>query len=127
MFLGGVWHGANWTFAFWGLCHGIYLIINHLWRKLKINIPNLFSHILTLFCVVIAFAIFRAPNIAAALEVLKGLFGYNGIVLPESYEDKLAFLKGYGIVFKTYIFRTSILMIYFDCCRIVPSHFDIAQ
>lgn len=101
MFLGGVWHGANWTFVIWGLCHGLFLVINHLWRKLNVNIPNLFSHILTLFCVVVAFAIFRSPNLEIAFEVIKGLFGYNGIVLPESYANKFAFLSDYGIVFKT--------------------------
>ena len=101
MFLGGIWHGANWTFVIWGLCHGIFLSINHLWRKLNINIPHFLAHMLTLFCVVVAFAIFRSPNLTVAFEVIKGLFGLNGIVLPESYEPKLAFLKYYGVIFKT--------------------------
>lgn len=107
MFLGGVWHGANWTFVIWGLCHGLFLVINHLWRKLNINIPRLAAHILTLFCVVVAFAIFRSPNLATAFEVIKGLFGFNGIVLPVSYELKLASLKEYGVVFKTLPFSNA--------------------
>ena len=31
MLLGGLWHGANWTFLIWGGLHGLYLIINHVW------------------------------------------------------------------------------------------------
>lgn len=100
MFLGGVWHGANWTFIVWGLCHGFFLVINHLWRKLSINLPSFFSRGLTLLCVVVAFTIFRAPNLETAYTVIKGMFGFNGVVLPESYEAKLAFLKTYGVIFK---------------------------
>lgn len=101
MLLGGIWHGANWTFVLWGFLHGVFLTLNHLWRKLKITLPNLFSHLLTLFCVVVAFAIFRSPSLETAFEVLKGLFGWNGLILPESYENRLAFLKNYGVLFKT--------------------------
>jgi D-alanyl-lipoteichoic acid acyltransferase DltB (MBOAT superfamily) len=32
MLLGGLWHGAGWTFVIWGALHGLYLILNHLWR-----------------------------------------------------------------------------------------------
>lgn len=101
MLLGGIWHGANWTFVLWGLCHGLFLIINHLWRRLKINMPHLLAHVLTFFCVVVTFAIFRSPTMEVAYDVIKGLVGFNGIILPESYEHKLAFLTSYGIIFKT--------------------------
>ena len=35
MLLGGLWHGAGWTFVLWGALHGAYLAINHLWREVK--------------------------------------------------------------------------------------------
>jgi alginate O-acetyltransferase complex protein AlgI len=35
MLLGGLWHGAGWTFVVWGGLHGIYLVVNHGWRNLK--------------------------------------------------------------------------------------------
>jgi alginate O-acetyltransferase complex protein AlgI len=35
MVLGGLWHGANWTFIAWGAFHGVLLVINHLWRTLR--------------------------------------------------------------------------------------------
>ena len=40
MLLGGIWHGANWTFVIWGFCHGAFLVINHLWRKLNVSMPR---------------------------------------------------------------------------------------
>lgn len=41
MFLVGLWHGANWTFVVWGLLHGAYLVINHVWRNFKGTTPSL--------------------------------------------------------------------------------------
>jgi D-alanyl-lipoteichoic acid acyltransferase DltB (MBOAT superfamily) len=35
MLLGGIWHGASWTFIIWGALHGFYLIVNHAWRKIR--------------------------------------------------------------------------------------------
>ena len=35
MFLGGLWHGAGWTFIVWGVLHGFYLVINHAWRDVR--------------------------------------------------------------------------------------------
>ena len=35
MLLGGLWHGAGWTFVLWGALHGVYLVVNHLWREAK--------------------------------------------------------------------------------------------
>lgn len=101
MLLGGIWHGANWTFVIWGMLHGSFLIVNHLWRKLGLYLPHFISKIITLFCVIVAFAIFRAQNIEVATNIIKGLFGLNGFVLPESYSTSLAFLRDWGITFKT--------------------------
>jgi alginate O-acetyltransferase complex protein AlgI len=101
MLLGGIWHGAGWTFIIWGLCHGFLLIINHLWRKLHIALPNTLCRLLTLFCVIITFAIFRSANLSVASDIMAGLFGFNGFVLPTSYEQHLGFLKDFGVIFKT--------------------------
>src|SRR5205085_9529466 len=37
MLLGGLWHGANWTFVIWGSVHGLLLAINHLWRATALS------------------------------------------------------------------------------------------
>lgn len=97
MLIGGLWHGANWTFVFWGGLHGIYLIINHLWiayrkrrqvldpsRLITVSRPlNLFfARSLTFVAVVIGWVFFRAETFPAALNVLGGMLGLNGISLP---------------------------------------------
>lgn len=99
MLLGGLWHGAGWTFVLWGAAHGIFLVINHLWRDLKIEMPGLLAKALTLFAVVCAWVIFRSPDISTAIDMLKGMLGFNGIGFPEKYASSLGFLKYAGVFF----------------------------
>lgn len=92
MVLGGLWHGANWTFVIWGTLHGIYLVINHAWRRLlgkwlptqgvQGKIYWIAATALTFLSVVVAWIFFRAESLNAALLLLKGCFGYGGISLP---------------------------------------------
>ena len=92
MLLGGLWHGANWTFVIWGGLHGLYLVVNHTWQSLiagrmptqgvSARIYYLAATLLTFLCVVVAWIFFRAESFSSALLVLKGCFGYGGISLP---------------------------------------------
>lgn len=99
MLLGGLWHGAGWTFVLWGAAHGFFLVVNHLWRDLKISIPVFPAKGLTLLAVVIAWVVFRSPDISTAQNILEGMFGFNGVVLPSKYESALGMLKHVGITF----------------------------
>lgn len=93
MLLGGLWHGAGWTFIVWGGLHGLFLIINHCWQKLRRRIGHEVKHssrlgrvsstLLTFVAVVVAWIFFRAQNIGAAFCILKGLIGYNELIMPE--------------------------------------------
>ena len=78
MLLGGLWHGAAWTFVFWGFLHGLYLCINHLWRKLKIPMPKTLAWLITFAAITVAWIFFRAPDIARALSILESMLGLNG-------------------------------------------------
>jgi alginate O-acetyltransferase complex protein AlgI len=100
MLLGGFWHGAGWTFVLWGAIHGIYLVINHFWRELKISLPHFVAKGLMLLSVVIAWVIFRSPDLTTAVNILEGMFGFNGIGLPPRYENALGFLKHFGVFFQ---------------------------
>ncbi len=92
MLLGGLWHGANWTFVIWGGLHGLYLCINHFWRYIiddssnnsNTNFKKVFGTVVTFVAVVIGWVFFRSANIASALSIIKGLVGMNGIALPMS-------------------------------------------
>lgn len=97
MLLGGLWHGAAWTFVIWGGLHGIYLVINHAWRALKQKlgwgdgglILRIFSIALTFLAVVVAWVFFRADSYASALTMLSGMFGQHGWSVSESVWQQL--------------------------------------
>ncbi len=89
MLLGGLWHGANWTFLIWGGLHGLFLIINHAWRNLcrsfGLAVPagwKWLSHGLSVFitflAVIFAWTVFRAESFDAAALMLAGLTGFGG-------------------------------------------------
>jgi alginate O-acetyltransferase complex protein AlgI len=82
MLLGGLWHGAGWTFVLWGALHGAYLTANHLWRdfvvdKLPLRFPawlaTLSGGTLTFVAVVAAWVVFRADNMPQAVVVESGI------------------------------------------------------
>lgn len=89
MLLGGLWHGAGWTFIIWGGLHGIFLAINHFWRKLNKSLPNKISWILTFTCVIVAWVFFRANNIHDAISIVHAMFGFKGTAIPIQYTGKL--------------------------------------
>jgi hypothetical protein len=79
--LGGLWHGANWTFIAWGAFHGGLLIVNHIWRQLRGPRPaggavsRVAGWLLTFTGFVVAGVFFRAPDIAAAGRLLQAMAG----------------------------------------------------
>jgi D-alanyl-lipoteichoic acid acyltransferase DltB (MBOAT superfamily) len=89
MLLGGLWHGAAWTFVAWGALHGTYLVINHAWRESGRRMPRLLALPLTFLAVVCAWVLFRSADFSSALAVLRGMAGINGISLPASFAGML--------------------------------------
>ena len=78
MLLGGLWHGAAWTFVIWGGIHGAYLLVNHAWRSARARWPHAVhvpggayaARLLTFVAVVVAWVFFRADTADAAVRVL---------------------------------------------------------
>ncbi len=123
MLLGGLWHGAGWTFVLWGALHGFYLLVNHAWRhvitqyrqsndtvstRFRSRVGNMIGRVasqaLTLLAVVVAWVIFRAENMNVAGTVLAGMAGLNGIALPaewlHSKQSLASSLSSVGVVFQ---------------------------
>jgi alginate O-acetyltransferase complex protein AlgI len=108
MFVIGVWHGAGWQFAIFGLIHGAYLTINNGWRAIKVRmrfpidsdrpLAVAASVLLTFICVVMALVFFRADHVPAALNLLTGLVGGHGIVIPE----RMTSLPGMATIISTF-------------------------
>jgi len=86
MLLGGLWHGAGWTFVIWGALHGLYITINHIWQRIAPPLAGRSFHlaawILTFLAVVFAWVIFRAESLDAAVIMYRAMLGIDGIALP---------------------------------------------
>ena len=84
MLLGGLWHGAAWTFVVWGGLHGLYLMVHHAWRgggkAAWWNVP------LTFIAVMLAWVPFRAPDLHTAADIWGALAGLNGLALPHGLQ-----------------------------------------
>lgn len=113
MVLCGLWHGGGWTFILWGAMHGAFLAIHQGWRRLlplfsKAEISPCGAaagRVLTFFCVVIAWTVFRAEQPDTAWAMLKGLAGFHGLDLPAAWLTALGLpgevLAGWGVGFKS--------------------------
>jgi len=84
MFLGGLWHGAAWTFVVWGLLHGSYLVIERIFRVSFEHKPwastlpvRILAGFATYVMVCIAWVFFRAPDFTNASRMLGGMFGQH--------------------------------------------------
>ncbi|MDX4059291.1 MBOAT family O-acyltransferase [Aliarcobacter skirrowii] len=97
--IGGLWHGAGWTFIFWGFLHGLALIIHRVWQSLGFKMNTILAWFITFNFVNIAWIFFRAKEWEDAIKVLSGMCGLSGIVLPNVLSNKIAFLGLYGIEF----------------------------
>ena len=85
MFLGGLWHGAAWTFVVWGLLHGSYLVIERVVRIFFEEKPwaatlpvRLLAGFATYVAVCVAWVFFRASDFTIASRMLTGMFGGHG-------------------------------------------------
>jgi D-alanyl-lipoteichoic acid acyltransferase DltB (MBOAT superfamily) len=77
--IGGIWHGAGWTFVFWGLLHGLAAVIHRVWGYTGIKLNRILAWLLTFAFVNAAWVFFRALNWGDAVKVLKGMAGMNGM------------------------------------------------
>jgi alginate O-acetyltransferase complex protein AlgI len=91
MLIGGIWHGAGWTFVVWGALHAFYLVVNHFWRALRRHfgfadrqgaVGTWVARGVTLLAVIVGWVIFRAESLDSAWLMLRGMTGANGIVIP---------------------------------------------
>jgi alginate O-acetyltransferase complex protein AlgI len=97
--IAGLWHGASWMFVIFGGLHGIGLIANHYWKKIKIKMNKVLAWFITFNFVNIAFVFFRANEWDDAAKVLRSMFSLDNIVLPQPLEGRLGFLTDLGIEF----------------------------
>lgn len=102
MFVGGLWHGAGWTFIVWGSLHGVLLALNNLLTRLTSLLSFSFPQgrlvlevkkIFTFVIVALLWVPFRAQDLKGTLNIWKGCFGFNGFVIPDVWGQKIGFLS----------------------------------
>lgn len=83
MLLGGLWHGANWTFVLWGAWHGALLVSERYWLE-RIGAPLLpvwLATAKTMLLVMLGWVMFRASDLHTAMDMYRGMAGSNGYSL----------------------------------------------
>jgi len=107
MLLGGLWHGASWTFVLWGVWHGSLLVLERFlacpqrWHTLPawLSVPRTFLLIVT------GWVMFRAESIAQAFDIYRAMFSFEGFTLGETVAWQVSgfsitmFMLGYLLVF----------------------------
>ncbi|MFK5892050.1 MAG: MBOAT family O-acyltransferase [Pseudomonadota bacterium] len=115
MILGGLWHGAGWTFIVWGALHGLYLVVNHSWNALvkRLNLGCLFdlllykvfAWLLTFMAIHIAWVFFRADDYSTAMTIVSYMFSMDFLNLPDELFGRIGMLESkalqYGFTFNT--------------------------
>ena len=83
MLLGGLWHGASWSFVIWGALHGAFLVVERLLRPVLVGaswtgtfVARLFGGVLTFVLVCVAWVFFRAGDLSGALKIAGAMFGF---------------------------------------------------
>ena len=84
MVIGGIWHGANWTYIVWGLLHGVALAVHKAWMTLTGSnekkhgtVSNVISILLTFLFTTFCWIFFRAPSLSAALVIIKRILTFQ--------------------------------------------------
>ena len=99
-FIGGIWHGAGWTFAVWGLLHGMAAVVLRIWRGFDIRMPKILAWFLVFNFVNMAWVFFRAKDLGQALAILKLMFlgpipSWENLVA--FFSNQSGFLAIYGV------------------------------
>lgn len=114
--LGGIWHGAGWTFIAWGFLHGAALVLHRQFEKLNVKMPDWMGIIITFLFVNIAWIFFRATSWVDAMNVLKAMLGIGhssgDLTLVTDYHFIPVWIAGVVLLFTkntnelTVLFRT---------------------
>jgi alginate O-acetyltransferase complex protein AlgI len=82
--ISGFWHGAAWTFVFWGFLHGIATLIHRYWQSFHIKMNSILAWFITFNFINITWVFFRANTWSDAWNVIGAMFGLQGITFPNT-------------------------------------------
>ena len=87
--LGGLWHGAAWTFVVWGALHGCALVCFQGWQRTGQKLPRPLAWALTFVFVMVTWVFFRAGSLATAVAMLRAMIGANGTGSTRAWLEQL--------------------------------------
>ena len=111
--LSGLWHGANWTFLIWGGMHGIFQVIEKIFRLPRKNdrLTRIFGSVIVFSLVILAFIFFRASSVSDAVYVITHLL--DGIIAPATYvRDGYIALEITAVELMTFMAPIALLFIF---------------
>ncbi len=96
--LSGIWHGAGWTFVFWGFLHGLGLVSFKLWEKVGIDLPPVLAWLINFNFVNITRVFFRSATFEDALDLLRRMVGIGATETPtkELFESARSLFEIHG-------------------------------
>ncbi len=99
--LGGIWHGAGWTFVFWGFLHGMALVIHRRWKIYGFTMPKALAWFITFNFINIAWVFFRAKEWESALKVLNGMF-FGEVYFSTKFMNMINHIFNSNFIFTNY-------------------------
>lgn len=113
--LGGLWHGAAWTFVIWGAMHGAAIAAHRMLLQLSIPIPHAVAHLTTFTFVIMAWVMFRANSLDDALTV------YQQMLMLQTHDSTIS------LITDQHLFQGAILLAATLFCFYTPSSMQLAD
>lgn len=79
MFLGGLWHGASWSFVVWGLLHGLALVLHVIWQKSGFQLPKPVSWVILFLFLVFTWVLFRIQDFSIAINMIQSMYNITAV------------------------------------------------
>jgi alginate O-acetyltransferase complex protein AlgI len=106
--LTGFWHGASWSFIFWGLFHGFFLLMERMWlEKILSRIPKILQWSYTLLIVMIGWVFFRVEDFSNAMQYVLELFAFDVVGKSALFylNKEFIFMLFFGILFAVFSWK----------------------
>ena len=120
--IGGLWHGAAWTFVFWGLLHGLANVVFRLWKKTGLHLNKFLSWFIMFNFINVSWIFFRAKSFSSALKVLKSMVDISSLKNLPAFRAKY-YLEGFD-AHSSVLYGIIILIV---ACLILPNSNELIQ
>ena len=104
----GLWHGATWNFAIWGIMFAVLLVIEKQWLLKLLEKAGAVKHVYVMLTVILSFVFFDAGSIREAASTIASMFGFGG--MPVISQEALYYLRSYAVIIAMGVIGSTPLM-----------------